>query len=604
MLTTKAFKGVFKIMLNWKHSQNLLICIALFFLSACGDSPNDSSVRLPDGSVYDGEMRDGLFHGQGQLQYLEGGRYQGRFVDGLFDGEGSLFYFNGDVYHGQFSRGQLTGKGRYTTSDGDSYEGDFHQGKASGTLRVESERNAYTYQGQMQNWQFSGKGVFTRESETYIGEFAKGYYHGKGHLRYENDGEYAGQFVDGEFNGNGVYKINGYVYSGQFVDGVFKGYGRLETPDSGTYEGQFDNWSLHGKGKFTDPQGNVVLGDFDQGYASGAGQYIGVDGRRYSGYFDYGQFSGAGILRFADGRHYHGEFYYGRYHGQGKLLTPADGEKQETVQQGRWRKGRLVYNDITKQSVAAQAEIALEKHQALLDKAIDDLRPTEAGKRNLYFLGVAGDGTQSVFRREVESVSAQLQERFGIEGRQVRLINDHETAQTYPLATTRSFSQAVNGIAEKMDKENDVLFVYLTSHGSKEHELVLGHDSIDLPLMSASELGNVIRDSGIKWKVIIVSACFSGGFIPELNDGSTLIMTAADADNASFGCSDDSKMTYFGKALFNEVLAIDSKVNLHDAFYKARGIVLEWEQEQELTPSNPQMTEQQDVVDFLQVMLK
>ena len=81
-------------------------------------------------------------------------------------------------------------------------------------------------------------------------------------------------------------------------------------------------------------------------------------------------------------------------------------------------------------------------------------------------------------------------------------------------------------------------------------------------------------------------------------------MTAADADNTSFGCSDDSKMTYFGKALFNEVLATESKVNLHDAFYKARDIVLEWEQEQELTPSNPQMIEQQDVVDFLQVMLK
>jgi len=101
-----------------------------------------------------------------------------------------------------------------------------------------------------------------------------------------------------------------------------------------------------------------------------------------------------------------------------------------------------------------------------------------------------------------------------------------------------------------------------------------------------------------------VSACYSGGFIPELDDGTSLILTASDADNTSFGCSDDSKMTYFGKALFQEVLANDSKVNFKDAFVKAKGIIKEWEEEEDLTPSNPLIKEQDDVIKFLQNMSK
>ena len=64
-----------------------------------------------------------------------------------------------------------------------------------------------------------------------------------------------------------------------------------------------------------------------------------------------------------------------------------------------------------------------------------------------------------------------------------------------------------------MDKDQDILFLYLTTHGSADHVLSFDQSGMDLPDLSADELGQVLDDSGIKWKVVVLSACYSGGFI-------------------------------------------------------------------------------------------
>ena len=91
-------------------------------------------------------------------------------------------------------------------------------------------------------------------------------------------------------------------------------------------------------------------------------------------------------------------------------------------------------------------------------------------------------------------------------------------------------------------------------------------------------------------------------FIPYLDDGNSLIVTAADATNTSFGCSDDSELTYFAKAYFREVFSQESSISLDDAFDKAKEIVSEWEKEEELTASNPQIKNQSKVIEFLNEM--
>jgi hypothetical protein len=96
---------------------------------------------------------------------------------------------------------------------------------------------------------------------------------------------------------------------------------------------------------------------------------------------------------------------------------------------------------------------------------------------------------------------------------------------------------------------------------------------------------------------VIISACYSGIFIPRIADPDTLVITAADADHTSFGCEDKAKWTYFGDAFFN--IALRQANNLKDAFLLARSLVLKRELRQGFEPSNPQMAGGRNVESLL-----
>ena len=224
---------------------------------------------------------------------------------------------------------------------------------------------------------------------------------------------------------------------------------------------------------------------------------------------------------------------------------------------------------------AANVETALYNQRALLAQAIGALAPRDPGRINLFLLAVGGDGSQEVFRREVEFVRGQFAERFGTASRSIALVNSRTTVGTAPMATVTSIREALAALAARMDREQDILFVFLTSHGSREHELVLNQNGMDLPDLSAAELGRLLRESGIRWKVVVISACYSGGFLDPLKDDGTLVITAARHDRQSFGCADENDFTYFGRAYFKEALPQAS--SFQDAFRKAEAIVREME---------------------------
>jgi len=48
--------------------------------------------------------------------------------------------------------------------------------------------------------------------------------------------------------------------------------------------------------------------------------------------------------------------------------------------------------------------------------------------------------------------------------------------------------------------------------------------------MTGTDLATALRESGIKWRVIVVSACHAGAFIHALQDDNTIILTAAAPD--------------------------------------------------------------------------
>ena len=98
----------------------------------------------------------------------------------------------------------------------------------------------------------------------------------------------------------------------------------------------------------------------------------------------------------------------------------------------------------------------------------------------------------------------------------------------------------------------------------------------------------MLDTSGIKNRVLIISACYSGSFVEELASDNTLIMTAASDNRTSFGCSNEREWTFFGDALFNH--ALRETYSFESAFAKARETVSQWEREQGITPSDPQIS--------------
>ena len=472
--------------------------------------------------------------------------------------------------------------------NGAVYEGDIENGKFNGTGKLVYPSKAY-YEGQFKDGLFNGKGTLVdSDGNKYEGDFSDGEYHGKGLLSFASEGHYEGEFVDGKYHGIGEFVRGEHKYTGEFVDGTMSGQGSYIKGGNETYNGELKNWVANGKGVKKE-DGALISGIFVDGFIDGEGEIIYSDGSIYKGSIAYDKADGKGIRIYANKSIYEGEFSYGRRHGIGTFKAPKTNDSNENTVSGKWKNDALIHDFSSGEFYHSQVEIALKHHQDLLEQAHTNLGDQADDKTDVYFLGIAGDGSQSVFKREIEFVQPLIEARYGNSGKLIVLINHHDTAKQYPMATGLSISSSIEAIANKMDKQNDILFMYLTSHGSKTHELYLNHDGMNLPSFSAKALGSALESSNIKWKVIVISACYSGGFIQALKDDTTLVVTAADAESPSFGCSEDSEMTYFGRAFFREVLSNNEELSLSKAFKLAKKYVTEWEDEKEFDPSNPQI---------------
>jgi hypothetical protein len=168
--------------------------------------------------------------------------------------------------------------------------------------------------------------------------------------------------------------------------------------------------------------------------------------------------------------------------------------------------------------------------------AAEDLRKVTVVSFGLF-------GHQGVFRREATSAAQIVSKRFGGSAVVVRF-----NSKTGGDATIKTLAATLQAEAKKMNGESDILFLILTSHGSREGLAVTAGRLVET--LTPSSLAEMLRRTGVRHKVVIISACYSGVFIPPIADGDTLVITAADAHHASFGCEDKAKWTYFWRCLF------------------------------------------------------
>jgi hypothetical protein len=205
---------------------------------------------------------------------------------------------------------------------------------------------------------------------------------------------------------------------------------------------------------------------------------------------------------------------------------------------------------------------------------------SQPGVREAYIVSFGLYGGESVFESEARGAAQILSKRLP----RAQALVTYNTKQG-GAATAPGLSAALTAAGAAMDPDEDILVLALTSHGTPKGLAVMaGRRS---SLISPRRLREMLEASGARYRIAIISACYSGIFAPVLANASSLVITAAAADRPSFGCEDGATWTYFGDAFYNQ--ALRSHPRLDAAFAEAKRLVTKRERREGYKPSNPQI---------------
>lgn len=221
-----------------------------------------------------------------------------------------------------------------------------------------------------------------------------------------------------------------------------------------------------------------------------------------------------------------------------------------------------------------------------LDTALRRLAPQRPGTVDAYVIAIALD-SDPVFGREARAAGDVLQRRYDAVGRTIILAGSGgDSDRPSPSGSPASLVRAMARIAELMDESEDVLVLYSTSHGTPLG-LTWREGDRDMASITPKQMREWLDRHGIRNRLLILSACFSGIFVPGLQTSNSVIVTAAARDRISFGCFADNDWTFFGDAMINH--ALRKPQSLGAAYAEATALVSEWERRFEVTPSQPQI---------------
>lgn len=237
--------------------------------------------------------------------------------------------------------------------------------------------------------------------------------------------------------------------------------------------------------------------------------------------------------------------------------------------------------------VRGSAEALMYAQPELVEQALQALRPGEPGVVDAFLVAFGGDANEDVFRNEVLYAERLFAQRFGMQARTLVLLNHPDTTGERPLATLSNLRRALAGVAARMQRDEDLLVLFATTHGSEDHELYVDLQPLPLDQIDPDDLRGALDGAGIDWRVLVVSACYSGGFVDALRSPQALVITAARADRSSFGCGAESELTYFGRAFLVE--ALNRTQSFVQAFELAQRRVARMEKAEDFDPSEPQI---------------
>ncbi len=208
-----------------------------------------------------------------------------------------------------------------------------------------------------------------------------------------------------------------------------------------------------------------------------------------------------------------------------------------------------------------------------------------APRPRVHVVSVAMWGSNSLFKREAVGAADALSEFFGQRGQHIVIAN----TLTRSVGRVVDLKNTLAGLESTIDRDEDVLVLFMTSHGNADGIAVETFDQNRISMLTPGRLAGILTASKIRHRIVIISACYSGVFADLIADDATMVITAADARHSSFGCSDDNigTYTYFGEAFFG--VALKHTRDVDAAFAEARDLVSARERAEGLIPSNPQM---------------
>lgn len=228
----------------------------------------------------------------------------------------------------------------------------------------------------------------------------------------------------------------------------------------------------------------------------------------------------------------------------------------------------------------------IREQQRRLDAALAALGPQTPGTPDAFVLTIALD-SDPVFAREAREAARVLGGRYNAQTRTLTLAGPDGTRDDAPHGSITALLLAISHLGTVMDASEDGLVLYTTSHGF-DLGLTYHYGDNGYGVLSPAKLKSALEEAGIRRRVLILSACYSGVFVPVLASPDTAILTAAASTRSSFGCVAENDWTFFGDALINR--ALRQPVPLDQAAKQAARSVAEWETSARYLASLPQVS--------------
>lgn len=228
-----------------------------------------------------------------------------------------------------------------------------------------------------------------------------------------------------------------------------------------------------------------------------------------------------------------------------------------------------------------------ESDEQRFGAALARLEPQRPAVIDAYVVVASLDG-DPVFNREAREAGRVLARRFDAAGRTIVLAHDEGTDRADAAPSPEALGRALDGVAARMDRSEDVLVLYTTSHGTPHAGLNFRDPAGDDAIIAPAKLAAMLDHAGARNRLIILQACFSGQFVDSLAGPRTVVATAASSMKSSFGCAAGNDWTFFGHALINR--AMRRPDTFERQFRRAYVTILGWEQRLGYDTSSPQIS--------------